>query len=192
MGAIPGTFFWKPRLGLDLTIPKGEDSPVGAKPSLHNIREGKVVVFEGYQTGMTMLALSVAYSGGTDYYHLNPFSAHFYTNSYRWALRHLNLLPPWIAGNGGNYCETHKLWRRRFYYMDSFIPDWLRKVLFFVKKEDWEREEQDYKTFVKYAEPAFGRHNRYPSKVFNNFESQRKADSAENLEKSDSNHYKAK
>lgn len=22
-GAIPGTFFWKPRLGLDLTIPKG-------------------------------------------------------------------------------------------------------------------------------------------------------------------------
>lgn len=76
--------------------------------------------------------------------------------------------------------------------MDSFIPGWLRRVLFFVKEEDWDKEEADYKKFIKYAQPAFGKHNRYPSKVFNDFASQRKDDSAEKLENSDSNHYKAK
>ncbi|CAH2103584.1 unnamed protein product [Euphydryas editha] len=141
-------------------------------PSKENIGEGLVVMIEGYQMGMTVVALAAGLSSSKPYPHLNPVSAYFYTNAYRWALRHLSLIPLWIGGNGGNYCDTHKVWRRRFFYMDEFLPPWLRTIFPFVDKNEWKKEEMEFKRFKKYAESAFGKHYRYPNKRFNNFKSQ--------------------
>lgn len=56
--------------------------------------------------------------------------------------------------------------------MDEFIPPWLRNIFPFVDKNEWKKEEMEFKRFKKYAESAFGKHYRYPSKRFNNFKSQ--------------------
>lgn len=55
--------------------------------------------------------------------------------------------------------------------MDEFPPDWYKKLFPYVKAEEWEKEKKDFKKFKKYSEPAFGKHYRYPSLVFNDFKS---------------------
>ncbi|KAM3968420.1 uncharacterized protein ACR2FA_001599 [Aphomia sociella] len=183
-GAIPGTFFWKPRLGLDLAIPTTEVSMAVHKPDIQNIHDGYVVLLDGYQIGVTVIALASSLCSAKTNPHLNPLSAYFYTNVYRWGLRYFSLLPFWLSGHGGNYCETHKVWRRRFYYMDEFVPEFLRNIVPFVKKEEWEQEKKEFKDFKKIAEPAFGKHYRYPTKKFRNFKSQATVETVENFDDS--------
>ncbi|CAH4038399.1 unnamed protein product [Pieris brassicae] len=178
-GAVPGTFFWRPRLGLDLSIPTTEVNAKVALPTRGNVQAGLVVMIDGYQVGMTVVALSAGISGAKPYPHLNPVSAYFYTNAYRWGLRHLSLIPFWIGGSGGHYCDTHKVWRRRFYYMDEFMPEWMRKIFPYVDKKEWKQEEVEFRRFKKYAEPAFGKHYRFPTKVFNNWKSQETKETVE-------------
>lgn len=60
-------------------------------PTKENIQEGLVLMIEGYQVGMTVVSLAAGISTGMGYPPLNPLSAYFYTNAYRWALRHLSL-----------------------------------------------------------------------------------------------------
>ncbi|XP_031767605.1 uncharacterized protein LOC113519177 isoform X2 [Galleria mellonella] len=154
------------------------------KPNKQNIRKGFVVLIDGYQIGVTVIAIAASAGSANTNPHLNPLSAYFYTNVYRWGLRYFSLLPFWISGNGGNYCETHKVWRRRFYYMDEFVPEVLRNIVPFVKKEEWLKEQEEFKKFKKYAEPAFGKHYRYPTKSFRNYESQETVETVENLDDS--------
>lgn len=66
--------------------------------------------------------------------------------------------------------------------MDEFVPGWLKNVVPYVKKEEWDKEELEWKRFKKYAEPAFGKHYRYPTKFFNNFKSQATQETVENLD----------
>ncbi|XP_041987746.1 uncharacterized protein LOC121739370 [Aricia agestis] len=179
MGGIPGTFFWRPRLGLDLSIPSTESTVAVNLPTKENIREGLVVLIDGYEVGMTVVGLCAGISGTTTYPHLNPLSAYFYTNAYRWGLRHFSMIPVWLGGQGGHYCDTHKVWKRRFFYMDEFVPQWMRHMLPFVKKEEWEKEELEFKRFKKYAEPAFGKHFKYPTKKFRDWISQETKETVE-------------
>lgn len=65
--------------------------------------------------------------------------------------------------------------------MDEFVPKWLQKALFFVNKETWDQELSDFKRFKKYAEPAFGKHFRYPSKIFNDFQSEYTKETVEDM-----------
>ncbi|XP_072930411.1 uncharacterized protein [Epargyreus clarus] len=152
------------------------------KPSKSNVFEGFVVAIDGYQVGLSVISLAAGLSSSQTYPHLNPVSAYFYTNIYRWALRHISLLPFWVGGHGGHYCDTHKVWRRRFYYVDEFMPKWLRHLFPYVDDKEWKQEETEFKRFKKYSEPAFGRHYRYPTKSFNDFKS---FETQETLENSD-------
>ncbi|XP_049885517.1 uncharacterized protein LOC126380279 [Pectinophora gossypiella] len=170
-GAVPGTFFWKPRLALDLSIPTTQASSAVRMPTKDNIHDGTVVLVDGYAAGMTIISLAAGLSSSTAYPHLNPISAFFYTNMYRWGLRYMSLIPHWMGGHGGNYVETHKVWRRRFYYMDEFMPEWMKNLLVHVPQEEWDKEYLDWKRFKKYSEPAFGKHYRYPTRSFNDFRS---------------------
>ncbi|RVE42017.1 hypothetical protein evm_013334 [Chilo suppressalis] len=185
-GAVPGTFFWKPRLGLDLAIPTTEATANVNLPTVENIEEGLVILVDGYETGLTVISLVAGISSAGTYPQLNPASGYFYTNLYRWALRYFSLIPFWMGGHAGNFVETHRVWKRRFYYMDEFMPKWMQKLFFYVKKEDWEKEEWEFKRFKKYSEAAFGKHYRYPSKVFNNFKSQETTETVEDLDSENS------
>uniref|UniRef100_A0A2A4JZ53 Uncharacterized protein n=1 Tax=Heliothis virescens TaxID=7102 RepID=A0A2A4JZ53_HELVI len=184
--SVPGTFFWKPRVGLDLAMPAQASKPTKLqhKPTIDNIRNGYAALIDGYQVGMTVAAL-VAYWGDANDAHpqFQICSAHYYTNAYRWALRHLSLIPDWLSGGSNqHYVSTHKVWRKRFYYMDYFVPKWMRKLFVCVSDESWAKEEWEWSKFVKYAEPNFGKFYRYPSKHFNNYNSMRHPNTVENLD----------
>ncbi|CAG9781918.1 unnamed protein product [Diatraea saccharalis] len=163
-----------------------EAAEIVALPSIENVQEGLVVLVDGYEIGITVIAMVAGISSGGTYPQLNPLSGYFYTNLYRWGLRYFSLVPLWMGGHAGNFVETHRVWKRRFYYMDELVPKWLQTLFFYVKKEDWAREEWEFKRFKKYAEPAFGKHFRYPSKVFNNFKSQETSESVENMDSDNS------
>ncbi|XP_035434633.1 uncharacterized protein LOC118265681 [Spodoptera frugiperda] len=169
---IPGTFFWKPRLGLDLAMPTTESSVEINWPSKDNIEKGLVTLVDGYQAGLSVISVAAGASSSSSDSQMDMKSSYFHTNMYRWALRYISLIPFWLGGNEENFCKTHQVWHRRFHFMDEFIPTWLKSVFFYVKAEDWKQEEIDYKRFKKYAEPAFGKHYRYPSKSFRDFKSQ--------------------
>lgn len=64
--------------------------------------------------------------------------------------------------------------------MDEFVPNWLKSAIFYVKKEEWEKEALEYKRFKKYSEPAFGKHFRFPTKYFNDFKSEMTVETVEN------------
>lgn len=70
--------------------------------------------------------------------------------------------------------------------MDEFVPGWLRKVVPFVKEAEWRQEEKDFKSFKKYAEPAFGKHYRYPSKIFRDWASEETEETGENIDTDES------
>ncbi|XP_047041265.1 uncharacterized protein LOC124645489 [Helicoverpa zea] len=118
--SIPGTFFWKPRLGLDLAVPTTEFKLNVNLRTRENIEEGLVVLIDGYQMGLSVISIASGASNiNAQTPHFDPTSAAFTTNFYRWALRYFSSIPYWIGGKGGNFCDTLKLWRRRFYYMDE-------------------------------------------------------------------------
>ncbi|KAJ8705415.1 hypothetical protein PYW07_011242 [Mythimna separata] len=169
--AVPGAFFWKPRVGLDISLPTAQPRVIH-KPTADNIKNGLVVVIDGYQAGLTVAALAnYLLDLRTAFPHLHPGQAPYYTNMYRWAARHLSLFPDWFGGKKQNYVKTHEVWKKRFFYMNYFVPQWMRKILFFVKDESWKHEEWEFKEFEKYAEPYFGKFYRYPSKEFDNYKS---------------------
>ncbi|XP_026333323.1 uncharacterized protein LOC113240276 [Hyposmocoma kahamanoa] len=169
--AIPGTFFWKPRLALIMAIPTTE-MPDAKKASQKNIEDGVVVIIDGFKMAMSIAALSEDLVVIKRFPQSNPSSAYFYTTAYRWALRYLSLLPDWLSGKGGHYAHTHRVWKRRFRYLDAFVPKWIRPLLPFIKKSEWEREEKEYKGYKKYSEKIFSGLYQYPGKQFKNFASQ--------------------
>lgn len=62
------------------------------QPKKGGIKEGVVVLVDGYQAGMAIISLAAAIPESKDHMlHLNPMSAHFYTNTWRWLLRHFSL-----------------------------------------------------------------------------------------------------
>ncbi|KAF9409643.1 hypothetical protein HW555_011040 [Spodoptera exigua] len=182
---VPGSFFWKPRVALDLASPKDFNKPKskGAvkAPTAKSIREGYAVGIAGFRVAMAATALA-SYMGYMDnvFPQLHPCRAHYWTNAYRWAIRYLN----WFSGDT-KYVATHRVWRKRFSYMEAFIPKWLRPILYCVSDESWKLEEKEWAKFVKYAEPHFGKYYRYPSKTFNNFNSFRIDDNIKESELSD-------
>lgn len=96
-------------------------------------------------------------------------------------------LPEWFgAKSGQNYVNTHRVWKKRFHFVDYFVPSWIRKLLFFVKDESWAYEEWEWKKFRKHAEPHFGKYYRYPSKKFDNYKSMRHNITIENQDSSHS------
>lgn len=60
-------------------------------PTAENVREGLVVLIDGYEAGLTIVAVGAGVADGNHEPHLNPLRAHFYTNAYRWGLRHISL-----------------------------------------------------------------------------------------------------
>ncbi|KAI8427305.1 hypothetical protein MSG28_001892 [Choristoneura fumiferana] len=56
-----------------------------------------------------------------------------------------------------------RVWRKRFYYMEEEVPQWLRSILFFVN--DWDRDVWARKRYNTVAKPAFDKHLRYPSPI---------------------------
>ncbi|KAJ8707564.1 hypothetical protein PYW08_010816 [Mythimna loreyi] len=183
--AVPGTFFWKPRVGLDIALPTPFPRPVH-KPTWDNVQKGLVVVIDGYQAGLTVTALAgYLLDVRAGFPHLHPGQAPYYTNVYRWAVRHLSLFPDWFGGKKRNYVKTHEVWKKRFFYMNYFVPEWIRKILFFVKDESWKYEEWEFKQFEKYAEPHFGKFYRYPTKYFDNYKSMQQPVTAEKKDASD-------
>ncbi|KAG6446512.1 hypothetical protein O3G_MSEX004501 [Manduca sexta] len=153
-------------------------------PTKENIREGLVVLVDGYQVGMTVIAFAAGIGSVEPFIHLNPLSAYYYTNAYRWTLRYVSMIPFWMSGHWGNYCESHKVWMRRFYYMDQFIPPWLRNLFPYVDKKEWKKEEKEFQRFKKYAESAFGKHYRFPTKKFKDFASELTKETVEGLDAS--------
>lgn len=83
-----------------------------------------------------------------------------------------------------NYVTTHEVWNKRFFYMNQFVPQWMRKILFFVKDESWNNEEWEWKKFEKHAEPHFSKFYHYPSKKFDNFRSMQHPNTIENIDAS--------
>ncbi|XP_073953459.1 uncharacterized protein isoform X2 [Choristoneura fumiferana] len=170
-GTLPGTYFWRPRLAIDLGSPTTEEPMLKEfRPNKDHIREGVVVLIDPYSVGMTMITLAAGASRGPTHDDINPLAADFYINIYQWILRYISLIPTWSAGTHGHFCETLKVWRRRWQYMDERVPDWFR-ALTPVSKEAWAAEDLERKRFKAYAESAFMKHYRYPSKTFNNFDS---------------------
>ncbi|XP_022837127.1 uncharacterized protein LOC111364472 [Spodoptera litura] len=173
---MPGSFFWKPRVALDLASPKGGTQPRTGSgkvkaPTAKDVMDGYAVGINGFKLAMAAAAVAsyVGYMQNA-FPHLHPCRAHFWTNAYRWALRHLSLLPDWLGGDT-KYVGTHRVWRKRFSYMENFVPKWIRPIFYCVSDESWELEEKEWAKFVKYAEPHFGKYYRYPSQKFNNHNS---------------------
>ncbi|XP_063374051.1 uncharacterized protein LOC134661792 [Cydia amplana] len=166
-GAIPGTFFWRPRLGIDLAIPTTEPPIAAFHPNKKNIQAGIVVLIEGYDIMTSILGLLK----GSDFAKeetMDPTSGLYYTGIYRWMLRTLELFPHWLRGN---FHDALGVWNRRFRHMDAEVPVWMRKLLPWVHKDSWDKENTDLFRFRKFSERAFTQFYRFPSKVFNNFRS---------------------
>ncbi|XP_068620486.1 uncharacterized protein [Battus philenor] len=186
--SVPGTFFWRPRIGLDLSVPTTVASAVQIKdkvprPTVKEIKDGHAVLIDGYQVGVTVLALTLGYEAWEKFPHLNPFKAWFYTTAYRWGLRHLSLIPQWLRGGEMSYIDTHRVWRRRFWYSDRFVPKWLQ--LFLPHVWEFDREKHQYRRWTRYVRPAFAKHLHYPGEVFNNWQSEESTETVENLDMSD-------
>lgn len=105
---------------------------------------------------------------------------------HRFQYIYFSSLPDWVGGKEkNNYVATHKVWSKRYHYMDSFVPEWMRKILFFVSDDSWKYEEWEWNKFQKHAEPHFGKYYVFPNKTFNDFNSMRHEETVENLEVSD-------
>ncbi|XP_048005368.1 uncharacterized protein LOC125241096 isoform X1 [Leguminivora glycinivorella] len=167
-GAIPGTFFWRPRLGIDLAIPTTEPPIASFQPNQKNIRNGIVMLVDGYDIMTSIVAMLQAVSFARSHESMNPLSGLYYTGAYRWALRTLQLFPHWLRGN---FHDALGVWYSRFKYMDAEVPLWIRKLLPWVPKNTWEGERENLAKYRKYSERAFTQFYRFPSKFFNDFQS---------------------
>ncbi|XP_063394317.1 uncharacterized protein LOC134679345 [Cydia fagiglandana] len=167
-GAIPGTFFWRPRLGIDMALHTSE-SPISVyKPNKQNIEAGLVVLLNGYDVVGSILGLLRGAEFAADEKAMDPAFSPYYSNVYKWAWRTLDLLPHWVRGN---FNDGLRGWNNRFKYMDVEMPAWLQKAFPWVPKESWDTEHEDMVKFRKFAETAFIPFYRFPSKVYNDFNS---------------------
>lgn len=71
--------------------------------------------------------------------------------------------------------------------MDAFVPKWLRPALPFVAKEEWEREENEYKGYKKYAEKYFWKLFQYPGANYTQYKSQQISDTKTSSDSSSNN-----
>ncbi|CAH0703524.1 unnamed protein product [Spodoptera exigua] len=88
---IPGTFFWKPRLGLDLAIPTTESEMPVNVPNKENVEKGLVTLVDGYQAGLSVISVAAGASSASSDSQMDMSSSYFHTNVYRWALRYISL-----------------------------------------------------------------------------------------------------
>lgn len=65
--------------------------PTSVDPSKSNIKDGLVVIIDGFKVAMTIAAVAEHLEEVHQYPQFNPTSAYFYTTAYRWALRHMSL-----------------------------------------------------------------------------------------------------
>ncbi|XP_061705143.1 uncharacterized protein LOC133516295 isoform X2 [Cydia pomonella] len=155
-------------MGIDLAMPT-TDSPLTAfQPNKHNIKAGLVVLLNGYDIMTSILGLLQAMQYARDDETMDPASSLYYTGAYRWSLRTMDLLPHWLRGNFG---DALGVWNNRFKYMETDVPEWMKKLLPWVTKESWDREYSEAVKFKKFAESSFTQFYRFPSKTFNNFNS---------------------
>lgn len=92
-------------------------------------------------------------------------------------------IPGWLNGEE-NIVDTTKLWRRRFYNVDSLTPKILRPLLFYIPKSQWDAEDKEMVLFKKYAHGEFSKYLRLPSNKFNNFASFETVETSETEESS--------
>ncbi|KAF9406545.1 hypothetical protein HW555_013118 [Spodoptera exigua] len=123
---------------------------------------------------------------GDPYPHFHPCYSDYWTTAYRWMYRYVKLLPEWAFGKIGGFVNTHKVWRKRYFYLDKFLPKWVRPILIklCVHPFTFLKEELVWKKYSKYIEPHWGKYYIYPSKRYNNFNSMRPAETVENLDDS--------
>ncbi|KAH9644994.1 hypothetical protein HF086_003324 [Spodoptera exigua] len=156
------------------------------KPTIDEIYREKVVIIDGYKLATTMMAFYVYYDFMNEAYPaLHPCYAEYWTNSYRWLIRYLSLVPDWIYGRHDNYVDTHRVWRKRFFFMDWWVPKWVRPLFFCVPPESWAWEKFTWRRWSRYSEPQFGKYYFYPSKKFTYFESMKKGSTVENMDMTD-------
>ncbi|XP_063374054.1 uncharacterized protein LOC134661794 [Cydia amplana] len=167
-GAIPGTFFWRPRMGIDLAMPTTEAPRKAFAPNKQNIQAGLVVLIDGYDIMTSILGLLRGSEFAADDDAMDPASSIYYTGIYRWTLRTMELLPHWLRGN---FQEALGVWNGRFKYMEAEVPEWMKKVLPWVPKKSWDTNHEDMIKFRKLAETAFTQFYRYPSKTYTGFNS---------------------
>ncbi|XP_022835201.1 uncharacterized protein LOC111362702 isoform X2 [Spodoptera litura] len=188
--AVPGTFFWKPSTDLDLTrrqINPAKREPYIYKPTEWNFGYHKqmAIAIDGYRLSTTLMAIYVYVDFmNRAYPALHPCYADYWTNAYRWLIRYLSLIPDWIHGRSDNYVATHRVWRKRFFFMDWWMPKWARKFFLCVPPESWAWEQFTWRRWRRYVEPQFGKYYIYPSKVFTDFQSMQKGSTVENLDMS--------
>lgn len=70
---------------------KSADTRLGSLPTKQNIRDGLVVLVDGYEVGLSVICLAAGASSAVIYPHLNPLRSHFYTDVYRWVLRYVSM-----------------------------------------------------------------------------------------------------
>ncbi|XP_035456892.2 uncharacterized protein LOC118280693 [Spodoptera frugiperda] len=202
--AEPGTFFWSRRQIGPVTLPpdpfgpqdytpKNDMANIGpsakqrggqvevidrrkvSKPTRKNFKDGYVVIIDGWRLTTSVMAL-VTYSKVMNeaYPHLHPCYSDFWTTAYRWFYRYYKSLPDWAFGRG-TFIDTHKVWRKRYWYMDRMVPQVLRPFLIelCVDPATFKKEEWVWRKFVRYTQPQWGKFFIYPSKVFNNYKSMR-------------------
>lgn len=63
----------------------------GVVVNRETIREGLVVLVDGYEIGLTFVCFASGLSSAMIYPHLNPLNSHFYTDVYRWVLRYISV-----------------------------------------------------------------------------------------------------
>ncbi|XP_050555226.1 uncharacterized protein LOC118280763 isoform X3 [Spodoptera frugiperda] len=187
--AVPGTFFWKSAMDLDLRkqINPAYKVPWIYKPTQTNVEYNKqmVVIIDGYRLTTSFMALYVYFDYMNEAYPaLHPCYAEFWTNSYRWLIRYMSLLPDWIHGRSNNFVDTHKVWRKRFHYMDWWMPKWARPFFFCVPPESWAWEKFTFRRWLRYVEPQFGKYYKYPTRWFTDWKSMQMGSTVENLDMS--------
>lgn len=70
---------------------KSADARSSALPTKQNIRDGVVVLVDGYEIGLSLICFAAGLSSAVIYPHLNPLRSHFYTDVYRWVLRYVSM-----------------------------------------------------------------------------------------------------
>lgn len=63
----------------------------GTYPTKESIRNGQVVLIDGFEMGLTAICFADGVSTAMVFAHLNPLKSNFYTDVYRWLLRYINL-----------------------------------------------------------------------------------------------------
>ncbi|XP_022835209.1 uncharacterized protein LOC111362713 isoform X1 [Spodoptera litura] len=156
------------------------------KPTEKNFQQGYAVVIYGFKLTTAVLTIfKYAEVFGDAYPQFHPCYSDYWTTAYRWLYRYLKTLPEWATGQT-SFIDTHKVWRKRYFYLNRFIPHWLRPFLIklCVHPLTFVKEELVWKIYKKFAQAQWGKFYIYPSKVFNDYKSMRPYETFEQLDDS--------